>query len=191
MALGEQNNKSANNNAEELGEGSPNEAIFDPNEIPDNFQPRYGSAEAVGLHSQVDNIISLLDIDGLPYDARTRLLYALEPYREVTLDEDFNVKEELVMMMTMVKSVRNSILNPNGQLKRETTVPEVKSVLDASMKLSDMINKVNKDLINQERIQAVEASFMDVVNEFPKDQQLQYIKMLERRMKVQKTLQKK
>ena len=188
MALGNKNETVPEETEAEKGKGSSNE--FDPNAIPNSFQKRDVRSEAMELHGQVDHIISLLDIDGLPHDALNRLLNALEPYRQVKLDEDFDVKEELVMMMALVKSVRGSILQSNGQLKRETSVTEVKSVLDASMKLSDMINKVNKDLITQERIQCVEASFMDVVTEFPQAQQLAYIKSLERRMQVQKSLVK-
>ncbi len=163
---------------------------FDPNSIPDDFEFRQERSGHLVVHHKVDELVTLIELGEVPKDALNRLSQALSPYVQPEYDEDFNVRDELIIQMKMVKAVRMSILDSSGKLKRETTVTEVKSVLDASMRLSDMLNKVNRDLINQERLQAVEAAFMDVVGEFEQDRQLEFVKVLERRMKAQKALQK-
>ena len=155
--------------------GSPE---FDPSKLPDTFHVRDRQSEFMLTHSKVDSIVSLLELNEVPEDAVTRLIHALTPYQETNFDEDYSLRSELVIQMQLVKSVRMSILDGAGRVKKDTTVQEVKSVLDSSMKLADMLNKVNKDLVNHERLQAVEAAFMDVV-----------VQILERRMKAQKALQ--
>lgn len=169
----------------------PKPEPFNPNSVPSNFLQRDKLSELNLLRHQVSEMATLIDIGDMPADLLNILSNALEPHREIDFDEEFNVRDELVTQMKLVRSIRISLLKPGGALKDDTTVTEVKSVLDASMRLSDMLNKVNKDLVNQERIRAVEAAFMDVIGDMDKAVQIAYVESLEKRMKAQKALEKK
>jgi len=164
---------------------------FDPNIVSKDFRIRDKAKESQELRNSVSELVTLLDLGGVPNDIIKLLSTALDRHSEIDFDEDFNVREELVTQMKLVRAIRNSLLESNGRLKEDTTVSEVKSVLDASIRLSEMLNKVNKDLINHERLQAVEAAFMETISGFDKEIQLECVKNLEKRLKEQKALVKK
>lgn len=166
------------------------EEVFDPNTVPKDFATRDKTQEILDLRQKIGHLCTMIEINEVPKSLIDMLLHSLSPYQALEFDEDFNIRDELVIMMKMVKAVRNEVIDPAGRVKEGTTIQEVKSVLDSSLKLSSELNKVNKDLINQERMQAVEASFMEVVATFPKENQIEYIALLERRMKTKKELQK-
>ena len=145
----------------------------------------------LATNEKVFDVITLLDMGEIAPDTLKMLQFAVDNTREIDFGEDYDLREELVVQMRLVQAVRTSILDSRGRIRDDTTVTEVKSVLDASRSLADMLNKVNKDLVNQERIQAVEASFMTTIEGMPKQQQIIYIEELERRMKIQEVLAKK
>jgi hypothetical protein len=87
-----------------------------------------------------------------------------------------------------VQAVRGSILTSNNQIARDTTVTEVKAVLDASMRLTTLLTKSNKEIINMDRIKAVEAAFLEVISGMDTEVQKSYVDTLESRMKLMKEL---
>lgn len=167
------------------------EEVFDPNNVPTEFSYRDSHEELTQLRNDVHRVCAALDSGDMAEGLVEVLNHSLSPYQEVSFDEAFNIRDELITQMKMVKAVRKELLDPNGSIKKGTTTSEVKSILDASMRLANQLNVVNKDLINQERMQAVESAFMDVLNTFPQALQLEYVGHLEKRMKALKELQKK
>ena len=163
---------------------------FDPHNLPKDFQKRSFTEESFILRKKVSELITLLELGEVPRDLIEKLNDAVKVY--VTSGEDFdsefNLREELATQLRMVRAVRSSILNANGHVKEDTTVSEVKSVLDASMRLAQILSKANKEIVNIERLQAVEAAFLEVISSFDDDRQKEFVEVLEKRMKAQKAL---
>jgi len=161
---------------------------FDPHNIPDNFEVRDKTEEVNVIRNKTLEMITLVSLGEVPMDLMLLLSDEISIHAPVNLDEEFNLRDEMATQLQMVRAVRSSILNAQGGVRETTTVGEVKSVLDASMKLSQMLTKANKEIINIERIQAVEAAFLEVVSGFKEDEQKEFVEVLERRMKAQKAL---
>lgn len=168
------------------------EAKGDPTKLPTDFVPRNKSEELLRIRAKVDEVKSLINFGDVTDSGMRALREAIERKLPAEFDEDFDMRNELQMQMQLVKSVRSHILNEEGSIKSTASVSEVKSVIDASMKLADALNKLNKDLINQERIQAIEASFMQIAQEtMTEEDQKRMLELLERKLKAQAVLHKK
>ena len=156
--------------------------------IPKDFPIRDKSEEQLIVRRKVMELITLLELDEVPHDLLPSLADAVSVVAPDNFDEEFDLREELSTQLKMVRAVRNSILNSAGQIREDTTVSEVKSVLDASMKLAQMLTKANKEIVNIERIQAVEAAFLETIADLDEARQKEFVAILEKRMKAQKAL---
>lgn len=154
------------------------------------FVHRDKAREAYDVRIKVYEVITLLEIGEVDAPTIELLAGAVDSVREVSFDENFDVREELKTQMRLVQAARAAVLTAGGKIADGTTVQEVKSVLDSSMRLIGLLSKTNKEMITMERIQAVEASFLEAVTELPMEQQKKFVDTLERRMRVQAELRK-
>lgn len=152
---------------------------------------RHEIAPAIAARLKVYEVMTLLETGDIDEDTLRNLILCVDNHRPFSMDDAFNIKEELQTQMQIVRSVRSTILSPSGQLNKNTTVSEVKAVMDSSMRLTTAIQAAQKEITNMERIQAVEAAFLEVIAEFPEEQQKLYVQRLEHRMKLQKELAEK
>ena len=160
----------------------------DPNEIPQEFAVRNFEAEQTVIRRKVAEVVSLIELGEVDSKSIARVVSVVEKYQDIDFDEEYDMRDELHTMMKMVRAVRESILTHDHQIASSTTVTEVKSVLDASMRLVQLLTKSNKEIINMDRIRAVEAAFLEVISEMPTEQQKRYVDHLEHRMKLMKEL---
>ncbi|HCE1582935.1 TPA: hypothetical protein NGR52_004176 [Vibrio parahaemolyticus] len=94
------------------------------------------------------------------------------------IDETFSIREELSTQMTLVRGLRKSIFDSKGNLRPDYDLDDAKQVLTASKDLIKVIQGSQKELVNQERIQAIELAFTDAIMEFPEDKREFYLEKL-------------
>lgn len=99
-----------------------------------------------------------------------------QPNEEV--NERFSIREELSTQMALVKGLRTTIFDSRGNLRPDYDLDDAKQVLTASKDLIKIIHTSQKDLVNQERIQAIELAFTDAIMEFPEEQREMYLEKL-------------
>lgn len=161
-----------------------------PPEIPSEFTRRDFTSEKALVRHKVGEVITLIELGEVDSGTLEQLGVVVDNHRKVIFDEEYDMRDELHTMMQMVQAVRSSILTSDNRIARDTTVQEVKAVLDASMRLTQLLNKSNKEIINMDRIRAIEAAFLEVIGDLPEDKQKQYVDNLEHRMKLSKELTK-
>ncbi|ELA6946681.1 hypothetical protein RBG11_004284 [Vibrio parahaemolyticus] len=94
------------------------------------------------------------------------------------IDETFSIREELSTQMTLVRGLRKNIFDSKGNLRPDYDLDDAKQVLTASKDLIKVIQGSQKELVNQERIQAIELAFTDAIMEFPEDKREFYLEKL-------------
>lgn len=102
-------------------------------------------------------------VDALPIDAFDN-----------DYDEKFNLREELNCQIQVVRGLRKEIFSKNGSLKEGHGVDDATRVLNASRDLLKLLQTQHEELVNYERIQAIETSFLDVIAEMPLAEQERY-----------------
>jgi len=95
-----------------------------------------------------------------------------------TVDERFSIREELSTQMALVKGLRTTIFDSRGNLRPDYDLDDAKQVLTASKDLIKIIQTSQKELVNQERIQAIELAFTDAIMEFPEAEREVYLEKL-------------
>ena len=164
------------------------EPVVDDYGIPRDFNTRNFSNDQALTRHKVSEMITLIDLGEVDSKSIEQLTNVCNKYKNVDFDEEFDVRDELSTMMKMVHAVRSSIMTPDNQIARDTSISEVKAVIDASVRLATLLTKSNKELINMDRIKAVESSFLQVIGGMPTEVQKQYVENLENRMKLLKEL---
>jgi len=140
------------------------------------------------IQYKVGEVMTLIELGEVDSAMLERLGMVVDNHRKVNFDEDYDVRDELHVMMQMVQAVRSSVLTSDNRIARDTTVVEIKAILDTSMRLTALLSKSNKEIINMDRIKAVEAAFLSVINDLPTEIQKEYVENLEHRMKLMKEL---
>lgn len=162
-----------------------------PGQIGTSFQKRDKLPPQIAARIKAYEVITLIGLGEIDSETMNNLAIAVDNSREVNIeDEDFSVRDELIIQMKIVKAVRSTILSPSGQLNKNTTINEVKSIMSSSMALLKEIKEANKDLLSMDRIKAMETSFLETVQRFPEPEQKEFVNLLERRMKAQEALKK-
>lgn len=95
------------------------------------------------------------------------------------IDEKFSVRDELALQMTLVRGLRTTIFDKSGKLRDGYDLDDAKQVLTASKELIKIIQTSQKELINQDRIQAIELAFTDTIMEMPEENREGYLQKLE------------
>ena len=167
-----------------VGETSENEN----NSISPNFAKRAIDKSINLTTHKVNEVMTLIDLGEVNQTSIDNLAHLLDGHRTIDFDEEYDVRDELHVMMRMVQAVRASVLTSDNRITQDTTVTEVKAVLDASMRLTQLLTKSNKEIINMDRIRAVEACFLEVIGDMPTEKQKEYVDILEKRMKLAKEL---
>ncbi len=97
-------------------------------------------------------------------------------------DETFDMKREIGIQMNMIKGLRHSVFKPNGRLEPGVEFKDAKYVLESSNKMISVLMNHQKQLINVERMQAVEASVIDVLDTMPPEHKSLFLEKLKEKL---------
>lgn len=138
-------------------------------------KPPEAKSEELGRDSTME-LIALLHNRELSHELVKMLCEALpiEDIQEGDYNEGFNLRDELSCQIKVVRGLRREIFYPNGALRANYGVDDASRVLNASRDLLRLLQTQHDELVNYERIQAIETSFLDVVSEMPISDQEKY-----------------
>lgn len=93
-------------------------------------------------------------------------------------DEKFSLREELNIQMTLVRGLRKAIFNAKGEIRQGYDLDDAKQVLTASKDLVRILQTSQRELVNQDRMQAIELAFTDTIMELPQELRESYVEKL-------------
>jgi len=91
------------------------------------------------------------------------------------IDSTVDILEEVKAQMQMVRMMRTQILNQGIN----ASAKELQSLVATSTSLFGMLTKYSVDIINQDRIKAIEAAVLEVVKDWAKEAQDKFFAKLE------------
>jgi len=115
-------------------------------------------------------------------DQVTLLLNAVDPYmdhEDVEYGAEFDIKEEINAQITLVRTMRRSVLNQNGGLKLDATTRDIKEVIAAGTTLTNLLMKSHEAILNADRQRAMEAALKAAVETLDTDTQAIFFGTLE------------
>lgn len=158
------------------------------NSISPNFAKR-AIDKSINLTTyKVNEVMTLIDLGEVNQTSIDNLANVLDGHRTIDFDEEYDIRDELHTMMKMVQAMRASVLTQDNRITQDTTITEVKAVIDSSLRLATMLTKANREIINTDRIKAIESCFLSVIGDMPTEKQKEYVDILEKRMKLAKEL---
>lgn len=114
-------------------------------------------------------------------DALTQIIPS-EYFKMDEVGTDFDMKNELGMQLRMVNALRSKVITGTGQLKKEVSISEAKSVLDSCRQTGEVIRKNMESVVNLNRIQALEAAVLATVNGHPEEFKREFLASLEKQL---------
>lgn len=101
------------------------------------------------------------------------------------MDAEFDMMAELGAQRNLVNALRSKVMLAGGRgLAKDVTVSEAKSVMDSCRQFGEVIRKNMENVVNLDRIQALESSIMLTVNDYPEDFRREFLKNLEKQLQV-------
>jgi len=93
---------------------------------------------------------------------------------------DFDLTNEINTQLKTVKALRQAILTEDGQIRDGMTTKDVTELNRVSTNLTNLLMKHHKEVVNMERMRAIEESVLSVVMTWPDtDERQKFIKALE------------
>jgi len=93
---------------------------------------------------------------------------------------DFDLTNEINIQLKTVKALRQAILTEDGQIRDGMTTKDVTELNRVSTNLTNLLMKHHKEVVNMERMRAIEESVLSVVMTWPDtDERQKFIKALE------------
>lgn len=137
-------------------------------------KPAEESEEGLGERSVLE-IVRLLRENKLSKELINKLCAALPlELMQEDYSENFNLRDELSCQIQVVRGLRKEIFYANGALKPEYGVDDASRVLNASRDLLKLLQSQHEELVNYERIQAIETAFLDTIAGMPLQEQERY-----------------
>lgn len=135
----------------------------------------------------VEDVEALLKQDMLPGELQEKLFSAFNPAvkRNIITQEsglDAGILSTFKSQLNLVDAILRRTFNDDGSVKGEDLAMEPKDVLSLSLRVSQMMVKELPKVYNMDRIQRMESSILDVIQEhLTRDQQDAFILALEER----------
>lgn len=92
---------------------------------------------------------------------------------------DFDLTSEINQQIRLVRAMRSKVLGENGHLKNEIPVREARETITSSNAMIQQLMKHHKDVMNMERMRAVETATIEAVKTLPDEQQAEFFGRLE------------
>ena len=92
---------------------------------------------------------------------------------------DFDLSKVINDQIRMIEAIKRKVTNSNGSIKDDVSVKEARELITSSSSVIQQLMKHQKDLININRQQALEASVIKAVKTLPQDAQTEFFNTLE------------
>jgi len=128
----------------------------------DDFAPF--SVSALGL--AFNTVVDAIKRDAIPNYELVKILDVL-PVQESTqeFDAEFDLAEEISGQLRTLKTIKNSIFSTDGRIKEGSSVKEAKDFMASSSQLLQMLQKAKAELINIDRMQAIEEATIETLRD--------------------------
>ena len=93
---------------------------------------------------------------------------------------DFDLAEEINSQIKVVRALRAKILGEDGSLNEGINAREAKELIASGTTMVSTLMKHHKDIVNQDRLMAVEAATIEAVKTLPPENQEAFFETLER-----------
>lgn len=116
----------------------------------------------------------------LTSDVKESLRFAFGNPDDIAGAEDFDLHGEVVAQLKAVKALRQSVISDAGTLSGSTR--DAKEALSSTTSLLTLLNKIQNDIYNQNRIRSIQKATIDVLKELDPALQTRFISLLETRL---------
>jgi len=122
--------------------------------------------------------------EGFIPDYEMRKLLDVLPAQESAQEfgADFDMSAELSNQLNALQAVRNKIFSVDGRLADGQTIKDAKDFMSSSSALLQLLHKSKAELINIERLQAVEEATIETIKELGEDKTKLFLKNLHERL---------
>jgi len=132
----------------------------------DDFAPF--SVSALGL--AFDTVVQAIKRDAIPEYELVKILDVLPIQADTQeFDSEFDLSQELTNQLKALQSIRDRIFSSDGRIKEGSSVKEAKDFMSSSGSLLQMLQKSRSELINIDRMQAIEEATIDTMRELGED----------------------
>lgn len=98
---------------------------------------------------------------------------------------DFNMTEEINTQLSIVKALRNTLIDKQtGNINSGYTIQEASQLLRASSQLTATLMKFHTDIIKSERQRAVEQAVIAYASTLPEEQKDKFMKGLQKELEM-------
>lgn len=116
----------------------------------------------------------------LPKDIKDSLRFAFGNPEDIGGSEDFDLHGEVVAQLKAVKALRQSVISDAGVIVGGAR--DTKEALSSTTSLLTLLNKIQNDIYNQNRIRAVQKATIEILKELDPELQARFITLLEKRL---------
>jgi len=122
------------------------------------------------LGTAFETVVRAIENNFIPEYEIRKILDVLPVQQESqNFDANFDLSHEISTQLVALKSIRNKIFASDGQIKEGQTVRDAKDFMASSSQLLQMLQKSRAELINTERLQAIEEATIECIKELDED----------------------
>lgn len=122
------------------------------------------SVSALGL--AFNTVVEAVKKNVIPNYELVKLLDELPNQKDTQeFDASFDLSQEINGQLNALQSIRNQIFSSDGRIRDGQTVKDAKDFMASSSQLLQMLQKSRAELINTERLQAVEEATIETLRE--------------------------
>lgn len=122
--------------------------------------------EFSALGTAFNTVMTAVEQKKIP-DYELRKLLDVLPNRQDTQDfgANFDLAEEITFQLQALTAVRENIFSQDGRIRDGKTIKDAKEFLTSSTSLLQLLQKSRNELINADRMQAMEEAIIETLNE--------------------------
>lgn len=135
------------------------------------------------LGTAFETVVTAIKDELIPSYELRKILDVLPAQESVQgFDANFDMGKEITNQLQALQAVRNKIFSSDGRIKEGQTVKDAKDFMASSASLLQLLQKSKSELINLERLQAIEEAVIDALKELGDDATELFLKKLEERL---------